>query len=97
MARKGGWRRRGAKGRFHYVNARGNRITDPDRLERIEADFATVCDRVGVQAQLGRLNPTVEKRESLGDYYASDAVERRVQDVYARDFELFGYPLRPPI
>ena len=36
MARHGGWRRRGAKGRFHYVNARGQRITDPDRLERIE-------------------------------------------------------------
>jgi len=36
MARRGGWRRRGAKGRFHYVNARGKRITDPDRLERIE-------------------------------------------------------------
>jgi DNA topoisomerase-1 len=36
MARDGGWRRRGAKGRFQYVNARGQRITDPDRLERIE-------------------------------------------------------------
>jgi DNA topoisomerase-1 len=36
MARQGGWRRRGAKGRFHYVNSRGKRITDPDRLERIE-------------------------------------------------------------
>jgi len=36
MARQGGWRRRGAKRRFHYVNARGKRITDPDRLERIE-------------------------------------------------------------
>ena len=36
MARHGGWRRRGAKGRFKYVNARGKRITDPDRLGRIE-------------------------------------------------------------
>ena len=37
MSRKGGWRRRGAKGRFHYVNARGQRITDPERLDRVEA------------------------------------------------------------
>lgn len=67
------------------------------RFERIEADFATVCDRLGIQAQLGRLNPTGERQGTLGDYFASDAVERRVRDVYARDFELFGYPLRPPI
>jgi DNA topoisomerase-1 len=37
MPRRGGWRRRGSKGRFRYEDARGNRITDPDRIERIEA------------------------------------------------------------
>jgi DNA topoisomerase-1 len=36
MARTGGWRRRGRKGRFRYEDARGNRITDPAKLERIE-------------------------------------------------------------
>jgi DNA topoisomerase I len=36
MARKGGWRRAGRKGRFAYYDARGNRITDPAKLERIE-------------------------------------------------------------
>lgn len=36
MARKGGWRRRGRKSRFRYEDARGNRITDPAKLERIE-------------------------------------------------------------
>jgi len=66
------------------------------RVERIDVDFATVCDRLGIQAQLGRLNPTNENHGTLGDYYSSDAVERRVRDFYARDFELFGYPLRPP-
>jgi DNA topoisomerase-1 len=35
--RKGGWRREGSKRRFRYVDARGNRITDPDKLARIEA------------------------------------------------------------
>jgi DNA topoisomerase I len=37
MARKGGWRRKGRKGNFHYVDSRGKRITDPEKLERIES------------------------------------------------------------
>ena len=37
MARRGGWRRKGRKGNFHYVDARGKKITDPEKVERIEA------------------------------------------------------------
>jgi DNA topoisomerase IB len=37
MARKGGWRRVGSRGRFTYYDARGNRITDDAKLERIKA------------------------------------------------------------
>ena len=37
MARRGGWQRKGRKGRFRYYDARGKRITDPQKLERIEA------------------------------------------------------------
>jgi DNA topoisomerase I len=36
MARRGGWTRVGSKGRFRYEDSRGNRITDPARIERIE-------------------------------------------------------------
>ena len=36
MARRGGWRRAGSKGRFRYLDARGNRIDDPAKIERIE-------------------------------------------------------------
>jgi DNA topoisomerase I len=36
VARRGGWRRAGGRGRFRYLDARGNRIEDPDKLERIE-------------------------------------------------------------
>src|SRR5215218_4219124 len=36
MARRGGWTRRGSRGRFRYFDARGNRITDPTKLARIE-------------------------------------------------------------
>jgi DNA topoisomerase-1 len=37
MPRKGGLRREGSRGRFRYVDARGNRITDEEKLERIKS------------------------------------------------------------
>jgi DNA topoisomerase I len=37
MARKGGWRREGSRGRFRYLDARGTRITDEEKLERIRS------------------------------------------------------------
>lgn len=36
MARRGGWRRLGSRGRFRYVDSRGNRITDPEKIARVE-------------------------------------------------------------
>ena len=36
MARTGGWRRKGRKGRFRYYDSRGKQITDADKLARIE-------------------------------------------------------------
>jgi DNA topoisomerase I len=37
MARKGGWTRLGSPGRFRYEDARGNRITNEEKLERIRS------------------------------------------------------------
>ena len=37
MARRGGWTRAGSKGRFRYLDGRGNRIDDPAKIERIES------------------------------------------------------------
>ena len=37
MARRGGWRRLGSRGRFRYVDGRGKPIADAEALERIEA------------------------------------------------------------
>src|SRR5437762_13843021 len=37
MARKGGWTRAGSRRHFRYLDARGRRITDAAKLERIEA------------------------------------------------------------
>jgi len=86
------------RAQHEFVELGGRLVMDfVGRIENIEADFATVSDRLGIQARLQRLNPTAEKHGTLREYYSSDAVERRVREVYARDFELFGYPVRPPI
>src|SRR5436190_15273989 len=37
MARKGGWRRVGSRAHFGYLAARGNAITDDEKLDRIRA------------------------------------------------------------
>src|SRR5213596_1027309 len=37
MPRKGGWSRVGSSGGFRYVDARGNAVTDAEKLERIRA------------------------------------------------------------
>ena len=37
MARRGGWRRRGRKGAFHYEDAAGRRIDDESKVARIES------------------------------------------------------------
>jgi DNA topoisomerase I len=37
MARRGGWRRLGSRGRFRYVDSRGRPIADEEALERIES------------------------------------------------------------
>jgi DNA topoisomerase I len=37
MSRRGGWTREGSRRHFRYVDAKGRRIADPDKLERIEA------------------------------------------------------------
>ena len=37
MARRGGWKRAGSKGRFRYLDGRGNPIADSAKIERIES------------------------------------------------------------
>jgi DNA topoisomerase I len=37
VARKGGWTRVGSRRHFRYLDGRGRRITDPEKLERIQA------------------------------------------------------------
>lgn len=60
------------------------------RYERLDADYRHVCARLGVKAQLERLNPTEVEGIDYREAY-SDATAEIVARVYARDVELFGY------
>jgi chondroitin 4-sulfotransferase 11 len=62
------------------------------RYENLAADFDVVRKRLGVETQLKHLNRTPVEDLAIAAHYANDAVVRRVQDVYQKDFELLGYP-----
>lgn len=60
------------------------------RQEHLEADFAALCEQLGIAAQLGHINrsPGANYRTSA---ICSDASRKRIREVYARDYELFDY------
>ena len=62
------------------------------RYERLEASFAAICRRLGIEAQpLARHNAT----EGAAPNAIYDAeLEAMVADFYRRDFDLLGYPDR---
>jgi len=60
------------------------------RIENIEDDFATICNRLDVKTDLQTLNQKSESRD-WKSYYNPSMIEV-VHDVYQKDFELLGYP-----
>ena len=62
------------------------------RTETIAADFRTVCERLGVAAQLKWTNRGDHR--PYGDYY-TEALRERVAAVYAEDIAIFGYQYDP--
>jgi len=60
------------------------------RVERIQRDFNEVCNILDVSRKLPRLNDT-GSNYTTRSYYTSDAVKRRVDQIYSEDFENLGY------
>ncbi|HEV2764341.1 MAG TPA: sulfotransferase family 2 domain-containing protein [Pyrinomonadaceae bacterium] len=58
------------------------------RFERIEQDFETVCQRIGVRCRLPYLNHTPHRHYSA--YYTPRA-HALVADAFREDIEMFGY------
>lgn len=91
-------RRRSAKGRGGARNQL-DKLTDQDgrilvdfvgRLENLQADFATVCDRIGVpRVAVPHVNSTGggARYPAMYDQHTRDVVA----ELYARDIAAFGY------
>lgn len=65
------------------------------RFERFDQDVRIVCREL--QLQSGRTQPerlNVSSRNGIDTYYTAKEVQI-VQDVYERDFQMFGYDLNP--
>lgn len=59
------------------------------RFERLDDDFRTICDRIGIPATLPKLNES-SKGTPYRDYYTPETIEM-VRQTFAPDIELFGY------
>ncbi len=82
--------RRGKMHQYKYVTDRaGELIVDfIGKFENLAADFARVCEHIGLETELRWLNPTAHR-----DYrqYYTPATRDRVAREFSRDVELFGY------
>ncbi len=58
------------------------------RFERLQQDFAAVCERLGLALSLPHVNAT--PRRPYTEYY-DDRAQSLVAEHWARDIELFGY------
>lgn len=62
-------------------------------FESLAEDFVTVCERVGIPAELPHINRS--EHRAYREHY-SPAARALVSEAYARDIELFGYDFDEP-
>jgi hypothetical protein len=65
-------------------------VTFVGRYERLAADFADVCTRIGIDAELPRLNESPTKPRPYQEYYTPETIEL-VRRAFAADIEHFEY------
>ena len=61
------------------------------RFEQFDADFARVLDRIGQQTEIRTNRPHATGSQTVE---MSDRAQRMIAQIYARDFETFGYAVR---
>ena len=74
---------------FAFVQEDGNLLVDfIGRFERIDADFQTICSRLGIYSSLPKLN--VSKINPYQQYYNEETKEL-VRRAFELDISFFGY------
>jgi hypothetical protein len=71
------------------VDESGSLLVDfVGRFESLETDFKTICDKVGITANLPHINKS--DRTAYQDYYDAETRDLTAR-LYAEDIERFGY------
>ena len=65
-------------------------------FEHIEADFSDLAAHLGLSKDVKLPHVNITKRTDYRDYYDDDNLKRRVEALYAPDFEAFGYEFDAP-
>ncbi|ACO76316.1 hypothetical protein AvCA_00490 [Azotobacter vinelandii CA] len=61
------------------------------RYENLPGDFARICERLGLRAELAHRNKSLLKSASGGPERFKAATRKRIREVYAHDYRLLGY------
>jgi hypothetical protein len=64
------------------------------RFEDIDSDFSTVCKTLRIKKSLPKLNKTNYKNNVDKIQSMQKEVIEKINSLYAKDFEVFGYDFR---
>ena len=80
----------------YLIDLQGNLVMDfVGRYERLEADFAEACKRIGIaQPELAHKRRAKDRERDYRSYYSTETVEL-VAKHFERDIELLGYEFDP--
>ena len=77
------------------VDGRGRLLCDPIlRLETLATDYAELCRQLSLDDASGLPRRNSSRHEPYRSYYASAVTRGKLVDLFARDFEAFGYDTR---
>lgn len=62
------------------------------KYENLRSDFKKICDRAGLQAELPVLNNSLHRKSGTFEEYYDEETRKMVGEMYAKDFDVFGYP-----
>lgn len=73
---------------FVFSQAGEQLVSFVGKFENLDADFATICERIGIQTSLPRLNTS--KTRPYQEYYNARTIEM-IRRTFAPDIECFEY------
>jgi hypothetical protein len=77
---------------FRVADGHGGLLCTPIlRFESLDADFATLCRRLGLDCGMALAHRNASQHRPYQEYYQDRATRDAAVDLFAKDFEAFGY------